>query len=91
VAVGVKPKQLLKLLLLDRGRLVSKDRIAGDRDSTLRAYERWRGALADGLGVAPTSESTELHLAILSDTRALRPDGRADRLRAQRADPDRDP
>jgi len=40
---------------------------AGDRDGALRAYERCRRALADELGVAPTSDTAELHLVILRD------------------------
>jgi DNA-binding SARP family transcriptional activator/pimeloyl-ACP methyl ester carboxylesterase len=39
----------------------------GDRDGALRAYERCRQALADELGVAPTSDTAELHLLILRD------------------------
>jgi DNA-binding SARP family transcriptional activator/pimeloyl-ACP methyl ester carboxylesterase len=40
---------------------------AGDRDGALRAYERCRRALADELGVAPTSDTAELHRVILRD------------------------
>jgi DNA-binding SARP family transcriptional activator/pimeloyl-ACP methyl ester carboxylesterase len=39
----------------------------GDRDGALRAYERCRRALADELGVAPSSDTAALHLEILRD------------------------
>jgi DNA-binding SARP family transcriptional activator/pimeloyl-ACP methyl ester carboxylesterase len=42
-------------------------RAEGDRDGALRAYERCRRALADELGVAPSADTAELHLAILRD------------------------
>jgi pimeloyl-ACP methyl ester carboxylesterase/DNA-binding winged helix-turn-helix (wHTH) protein len=42
-------------------------RAEGDRDGALRAYERCRRALAGGLGVAPSADTADLHLAILRD------------------------
>jgi DNA-binding SARP family transcriptional activator len=39
----------------------------GDRDGALRAYERWRQALAGELGVGPAYETAVLHRAILLD------------------------
>src|SRR5262245_45968495 len=39
----------------------------GDRDAALRAHARCRAALSEALGVDPTTQTTELHVAILRD------------------------
>jgi DNA-binding SARP family transcriptional activator/pimeloyl-ACP methyl ester carboxylesterase len=61
-AVGLEPTQerAYRLAMLAH-------RAGGDRDGALRAYERCRRALVDELGVAPASDTAELHLAILRD------------------------
>jgi len=48
----------------------------GDEERSLRAYERCRSALIDGLGVTPTLETAGLHAAVLRrvDPRALIPE-----------------
>ena len=40
-------------------------RQAGEPGAALAAYERLRGALADGLGVDPSPETESLYLSIL--------------------------
>ncbi|MFI1563173.1 BTAD domain-containing putative transcriptional regulator, partial [Streptomyces sp. NPDC020490] len=57
---------------------------AAGRDSeALLVYQRAREALADALGVDPSPDLAELHLALLRGERGRRQEGRATNLRAE--------
>lgn len=64
---GMKPKQLLEMLLLERAcRAAMLGHYAlGDQSGALGAYARCRATLARELGVVPLPETLALHSAVL--------------------------
>lgn len=67
------------------GQLVRALTAAGRQADALRAYERLRTQLADELGVDPSGELQEIHLAVLRGNPAepVEPPGRRTNLKAQ--------